>query len=174
MRAIRVLVVALAALLSPRIAFAETLQTLKASEYPPEVKSVLDLVRSECKEEGGEPVEDPQAGVTIIDLDRDGSKDILVDGWHACSVQIKNTGACNTGGCVTKIFKQTGPHAWKLVFDETIDPNWFLRAAENGHFRLMAVSVSRKIRERCPDPDGSSCDYLLYWKQGHWVWDRIR
>jgi hypothetical protein len=165
---------ALAVLALPGAALAESWLTLDPADYPPEVRSVLDQVRGACKEEGGEPVGDPQAGVTIIDLDRDGSKDILVDGWRACSVQFKGSGACNTAGCDTKIFKQTRPHRWKLVFDETIDPNWFLSASQEGHFRLMALSVSRKITERCPDPSGSACDYLLYWKHGRWIWDRIR
>jgi hypothetical protein len=119
-------------------------------------------------------VDDPQAGVTIIDLDRDGSKDILVEGWRACSIQIKNFGACNTAGCDLQIFKQIGPHNWKSVFDETIDPVWFLSASQEGYFRLMALSVSRKITDRYPDPSGSMCDFLLYWKHGRWVWDRIR
>jgi hypothetical protein len=73
------------------------------------------------------------------------------------------------GECV-----QVGPHKWKSVFDETIDPVWFLSASQEGYFRLMALSVSRKITDRCPDRSGSACDYLLYWKHGRWVWDRIR
>jgi hypothetical protein len=114
------------------------------------VKKVLDDVRSECKEAGNEVVDDPQAGVTIIDLDHDGSKDILVEGWRACSIQIKNFGACNTAGCDLQIFKQIGPHNWKSVFDETIDPVWFLSASQEGYFRLMALSVSRKIPTDAP------------------------
>ena len=79
MKATKTLGIALAALLLPHLAIAETWLTLEASEYPPEVKKVLYDVRSECKEAGNEVVDDPQAGVTIIDLDRDGSKDILVE-----------------------------------------------------------------------------------------------
>lgn len=174
MKATKTLSIALATLLLPHLAIAETWQTLEASEYPPEVKKVLDGVRSECKEAGNEVVDDPQAGVTIIDLDRDGSKDILVEGWRACRVEIKNSGACNTSGCDLQIFKQISHHKWKSVFDETIDPVWFLSASQEGYFRLMALSVSRKITDRCPDPSGSACDYLVYWKHGRWVWDRIR
>jgi hypothetical protein len=173
MKATKTLGVALAVLLLPHIAVAETWLTLEASEYPPEVKKALDDVRSACKGEEHEVVDDPQAGVTIIDLDRDGSKDILLEAWRTCSVEMKGAG-CNAAGCVLQIFKQVGPHKWKSVFDETIDPVWFLSASQEGYFRLMALSVSRKITDRCPDPSGSACDYLLYWKHGHWVWDRIR
>ena len=137
------------------------------------MKKGLDDVRSACKGEEHEVVDDPQAGVTIIDLDRDGSKDILLEAWRACSVEMKG-GGCNTAGCVLQIFKQVGPHEWKSVFDETIDPIWFLSASQEGYFRLMALSVSRKTTDRCPDPSGSACDYLVYWKHGRWVWDRIR
>ena len=131
-------------------------------------------VRNGCREAGQLPSEDPQAGVTIIDLDRDGSKDILLDAWHACDVPVKGGGACNTAGCIIQIFKQVGPHRWKKVFDETLLTDWFISVSEEGHFRLMALSVSRKISDRCPDPSGGTCDYLLYWKHKRWVWDRIR
>jgi hypothetical protein len=174
MKATKTIAVTLAALLLPHIAVAETQQTLDASDYPAEVKKLLDDARSACRENSGQVSEDPQAGVTIIDLDRDGSKDILLDGWHTCDIPVKGNGACNTGGCDIEIFKQVGPHKWKLVFDETLWTNWFLSTSQEGHFRLMAFSVSRKIVDRCPDPSGGTCDFLLYWKHGRWDWDRIR
>jgi len=90
--ATKTLGVALAVLLLPHIAVAETWLTLEASEYPPEVKKALDDVRSACKGEEHEVVDDPQAGVTIIDLDRDGSKDILLEAWRTCSVEMKGAG----------------------------------------------------------------------------------
>ncbi len=174
MQAIKTIGVALAALLLPHAAAAESWQTLEASDYPAAVRSTLDGVRAACKEAGQQVPEYPQAGVTIIDLDRDGSKDILLDAWRACSVPIKGGGGCNTAGCIIQIFKQVGPHRWKLIFDETLGTDWFLSTSQEGYFRLMALSVSRKIQDRCPDPSGSSCDYLLYWKHHRWVWSRIR
>jgi hypothetical protein len=166
--------VALVALLIPHVAIAAGLQGLEPSEYPAEVATALADVRNGCREAGQLPSEDPQAGVTIIDLDRDGSKDILLDAWHACDVPVKGGGACNTAGCIIQIFKQVAPHRWKMVFDETLLTDWFLSVSDEGHFRLMALSVSRKISDRCPDPSGGTCDYLLYWKHKRWIWDRIR
>jgi len=147
---------------------------MEPSEYPAQVRQLLDQVRSGCKEEGNQPTEYPEAGVTIVDLDQDGSKDIILEAWRACEVQMKNFGACNTAGCELKIFKQVGAHRWELVLDETVSPDYFLSATEKGRVRLIALSVSRKISQRCPDPDGGSCDYLLSWKRGRWIWDRIR
>ncbi len=112
--------------------------------------------------------------MTIIDLDRDGSKDILLDSWRACSGQMKSFGACNTAGCELRVFKQVGAHRWEKVLDEVADPDWFLSASEKGYFRLLALSVSRKLQDRCPDPDGGSCDFILYWKHGKFVWSRLR
>lgn len=83
-------------------------------------------------------------------------------------------GACNTAGCNIKIFKQVSPKAWKLVFDETLGSDWFLSTSQEGHFRLMAISVSRKIDSRCPDPSGSTCDFLPYRKNKRWIWQRIK
>lgn len=161
-------------LMWPVAAVAESWLTLEPADYPQEVRMILDQVRSECKAEGHETVDAPGIGVTIVDLNRDGSKDIILEAWRVCSVEIKNFGACNTGGCDLKIFKQVGPHRWKPILDETIDPIWFLSASSEGYFRLMALSVSRKIADRCPDPDGLSCDFIVRWKKGRWAWDRIR
>jgi hypothetical protein len=51
--------VTLAALLLPHIAVAETQQTLDASDYPAEVKNVLDEARSTCRESSGQVSDDP-------------------------------------------------------------------------------------------------------------------
>jgi hypothetical protein len=174
MKAQKAISLVLATLLLPHVAMAESWLSLEPSDYPAEVRQVLDQVRSACEEQGSEVAEDSQAGVTIIDLARDGSKDILLEAWRACSVQMKGFGACNTAGCDLKIFKQVGRNKWKSVFDEIVSPDWFLSASEKGYFRLLALSVSRKISDRCPDPDGTGCDYLIYWKRGHFIWDRIR
>jgi hypothetical protein len=145
---------------------------LDPSEFPPAVKEALQQVRSGCREDGHRPLDQPQVGVTIIDLNRDGSKDVLLQAWQACDVPTKGAG-CNTAGCDVQIFKQVGNHQWKMIFDETLSPQFFLSASEEGHFKLMAVSVSRKISARCPDPSGSECDYLLHWKRNKFVWERI-
>jgi hypothetical protein len=146
---------------------------LDPSQYPSEIKTIQNEVRSACREAGLQASEDPQAGVTIIDLDRDGSTDVLFEAWRSCEVEMKGAG-CNTAGCDLRIFRQVEPHRWESVFDETVAPSWFLSASEEGYLRLLAVSISRKISDRCPDPSGSVCDFLLYWKEGRFVWERIR
>ncbi len=173
MKATRAIASVLAALLFPHIALAESWLTLDPSQYPDEVGQLLDQSRSDCKEAGAEVVDYPQAGVTIVDLNRDGSKDIILEAWRTCAVPLKGAG-CNTAGCDLRVFKQVGGRQWKLILDETVSSDWFLSASQKGHVRLMAVSISRKLSDRCPDPDGSVCDYLLSWKRGRWVWDRIR
>src|SRR4029078_4875851 len=75
----------LAALLFSHIALAESWLTLDPSQYPDEVRQLLDQSRSYCKEAGAEVVDYPQAGVTIVDLNRDGSKDIILEAWRACA-----------------------------------------------------------------------------------------
>ena len=174
MKATKAIASVLVALLFPHIALAESWLTLDPTQYPDEVRQSLDQSRSGCKEAGAEVVEYAQAGVTIVDLNRDGSKDIILEPWRACSVQVKGFGGCNTAGCELKVFKQVGGRQWKLILDETVGSDWFLSSSQRGHVRLLAVSISRKLSDRCPDPDGSVCDYLLSWKRGRWVWDRIR
>ncbi|MFA5899188.1 MAG: hypothetical protein WC829_08750 [Hyphomicrobium sp.] len=152
---------------------AESFLTLDPSEYPAAVNTALQQVRSGCRDEGHQPLDYPQAGVTVLDLNGDGSKDIFLQAWQACDFPTKGAG-CNTAGCVVQIFKQVGNRQWRMIFDETLDPQFFLSASEAGHFNLMAASVSRKISDRCPDPSGSVCDYLLHWKRNKFVWERIR
>jgi hypothetical protein len=80
----------------------------------------------------------------------------------------------STAGCKLRVLKQVGARHWKLILDEMVSSHWFLSASQKGHVRLMSVSISRKLSDRCSDPDGSMCDYLLTWKRGRWVWNRIR
>lgn len=164
-------VVAVLCLLVWGPAEAETLLKLEATAFPPEVKAILQQVRSECRQEGQKAVDDPQAGVTIVDLDRNGSKDIVLEAWRACSVDIKNFGACNTAGCELKIFKDGGGGHWKKVLDEMVG-NWFLSTSKEGYVRLMAVTVSHKLR-KCPN-EVPGCDFLIYWEDGDWRWQRLR
>jgi hypothetical protein len=172
MKMVRVIALALCYLTLAAPAWAESFLSLDPSEFPAAVNEALQQVRSGCKEDGHQPVAEPQVGITIIDLNRDGSKDILLQAWQACDVPTKGAG-CNTAGCDVQIFKQVGNHQWKMIFDETVDPQFFLSASKEGHFNLLAVSISRKITNRCPDPSGSECDYLLHWKRNKFVWERI-
>ncbi len=68
---------------------------------------MLSRRRNACKEEGHQPLDYPHVGITVLDLNRDGSKDILLQAWQACDVPTKGAG-CNTAGCVAQIFKQVG------------------------------------------------------------------
>lgn len=150
----------------------ESFLSMDSSEFPAAVNGALQEVRNVCKENGHQPLDDPQAGITIIDLNGDGSKDIFLQAWQACDMPTKEAG-CNTAGCVVQIFKQVGDHQWKVIFDETVDPQFFLSTSKEGRFNLMAVSVNRKISNRCSDPSGNVCDYLLHWKRNKFIWERI-
>src|SRR5262245_8826979 len=94
-KAVRGVLAGLTVLLLPHVALAVTWLELEPSQYPTEVRKLLAEVREACKEAGNEIVDYPQAGVTIVDLNRDGSKDIILEAWRACSVPLKGAG-CNT------------------------------------------------------------------------------
>jgi hypothetical protein len=76
----------------PHVVLAESELTLEPFQYPAEVRKLLAQERSGCKEAGQEVVEYPQAGVTIVGLNRDGSKDIMLEAWLACAVSVKGFG----------------------------------------------------------------------------------
>ena len=152
---------------------AESFLSMDPSAFPAAVKDLLQDVRHRCREAGHRPLDVPGLGITILDLNGDGSRDILLQAWQVCDFPTKEAG-CNTGGCEMQIFKQVGKRRWTKIFDETLDPQIFLSASKEGHLNLMAVSVSHKIKARCPDPSGNECDYLVYWKKNGFVWERIR
>ena len=164
------MVVLLAVISLPLAAATESSQSLDAANFPDEVRTVLDEVREACKEARLTPSTDPQAGVTIIDLDRDGSKDIFLNASKACETRFKGNGVCRTGGCEISIFKQIGKSQWKKVFSESVG-DLFLSASSDGHFGLMALTVSSKVSDRCGQ---DTCDYLVYWNRGDWLWKKIQ
>jgi hypothetical protein len=170
---VRLVALVLACLSLTARAQAESFLSLDPAEFPTAVKNALQQVRDACREAEHQSFDDPQVGITILDLNGDGSKDILLQASSACEFPTKGAG-CNTAGCDLQIFKQVGNRQWKMIFDETLGEQPFLSASETGHFNLMAVSVSRKIGARCSDPSGTGCDFLIYWKKNKFVWERIR
>ena len=149
-------------------------QPLKYGDYPKEVRDTLEEVRKNCLEQGKEVALEQDAGVTIVDLNRDGSQDILLDAWRACEVKFKANGVCTTYGCNVKVFKHTAPNKWIKVLDEPVG-DLFLSVSSKRYFILAAVSITGKHSKLCGgSPTSDYCDYLLYWKSGRWVWNKIR
>ena len=89
------------------------------------------------------------------------------------------TGAnCSNRGCDLQIWKQLGQGSWRKIFDEHLHRN-FISISEQGRLRLMAVSVYAGSPHCAPGlgrnyTSGQSCDALVRYRNGSWIWEKIR
>ncbi len=75
--------------------------SLRFEELPTEVRSHINKIRQACKwQEELDPDFSPydfMQGVTVIDLDGDGSRDLMVDNEHICNGRLIG-GTCSNSG----------------------------------------------------------------------------
>jgi hypothetical protein len=142
---------------------------------PLKAQNEIREVRNACNEIGLKkpyPLDDD--GLSEIDLNGDGSRDIVVD-WKYVACGRPSYG-CSNRGCTLEIYRQTGRNSWKKVFSEQVI-QYFMSATYRGRFRLLAVSiVGGNSRCKAPPVEPIShayCDALVFWK-GHWVWEPIK
>jgi hypothetical protein len=146
---------------------------------PQEVRTDIEETRNACREL------DPEMrlyaidqGITIIDLDGHGPGDIMVDYEDVCTDRRTPVGHCSNRGCDLTIWKRAGNASWKKVFDEHLHRK-FISLSERNRFQLMAVSIYAGDPRCKPDPkrsytSGRSCDALVYYRNGSWIWHKIQ
>jgi hypothetical protein len=156
-------------------------QTISQGQYeqlPQEIRNTVRDIRDSCKE--NDPDFKPYAidqGITIIDLDGSGSRDVMLDAENVCNGA--HAGAnCSNRGCDLKIWKQFGRTSWHKVFDEHLYRK-FISLSENNRFRMMAVSIFGGNPHCKPDTkrdytSGQSCDALVYFRNNSWSWQTIQ
>jgi len=152
--------------------------SLRHEQLPDDLRKYVDDIRQHCKEndEGSQP-KDPMQGIAVIDLDGDGSKDLMVDAERLCTTWIPG-GNCSNRGCDLKIWKQTGRRAWRPVFDEHVSRK-FVSVDEKDALKLIAVSIWAGS-PHCEPVAGKtymsaeSCDAIARYKKGKWTWMKIR
>ena len=116
-------------------------------------------------------------GITAVELAGDSSRDLMVDAEHLCNSWMKGAN-CTNRGCDLKIWKQVGQQSWRKVFDEHLHRK-FISLSENGRFRSMSISVYAGDPHCQPVPgknytSGQSCDVTVDYRNGRWVWKKIR
>jgi hypothetical protein len=65
-----------------------------------------------------------------------------------------------------------GPGAYRKVLDELYDVDRFISISKNKRLNLIAY-LSPGEFGRCKKSRNESCDYLLFWKNGGWVWQLL-
>jgi hypothetical protein len=146
-------------------------------QLPNDVRTYVEDVRKSCTalDPSSKPY-DAMQGISVIDLDGDGSRDLLVDAEQVCNSWLKG-GNCSNRGCDLKIWKQTGRHGWRKIFDEHLYRK-FISLSEDRQIRLMAVSVYAGDPHCEPVSGkeytaGQSCDALIFYADKTWRWEKI-
>lgn len=148
---------------------------IEFNRLPDDIQRHILDVRNSCTEQHAEGVRvsDPAQGVTVVDIDNDGSTDFLVDNEEICGTHMAGAN-CSNRGCDLLIWQQRRTR-WVKVFDEHLHAKFISINESNRHLQMMAVSIYAGD-ERCkPDPNmdytsGKTCDRVVIFKRGSWRW----
>jgi hypothetical protein len=154
-------------------AVAEELLTFH--QLPEAVQKLVKGVRQSCKEMNDkEIVYDEMKGIRTFYLTGEKKVAVLVDSRSVCSDVYKGAN-CHTWGCDMIVFANTSNGRWTKILDEPVTGQLFLSISVKSEFILAAFSITGKHPKLCGGTGQSSyCDYLLFWKQGRWVWQKLR
>ena len=152
---------------------------MQFQELPSEVQKHINAVRQSCKELDPDfKPYDAMQGIEVIDLNGDGSRDLLVNNEYVCNGRMAGAN-CTNRGCDLLLWKQVGGRFWKKIFQEHLYRNFVSINGETRRFQLMAVSIYAEDPRCKPIPrkeytSGKSCDLLVSYRNGQWVWELIR
>jgi hypothetical protein len=158
-------------------ASAQTTQRL-FDQLPRQTQADIRQVREWCTNAGTPVGSEVDTGLQEIDLNGDGSHDIVID-WQRVACGDAGGGGCSNRGCDLDIYKQTGRASWKKIFSEHVGKHFMSTTYDDrSRFRLLAISVvggnsQCKINQNEPGAR-RYCDALVYWRQGRWQWEPIR
>lgn len=138
-------------------------------QLPTELAAIIQEITHSCKESGLQVPAGGAPGVRKIDLNGDGSQDFLFDSHDVCS----GSHGCSPRGCYLVVFKQLGPGAYRKVLDELYDVDRFISISKNKRLNLIAY-LSPGEFGRCKKSRNESCDYLLFWRNGGWIWQLLQ
>lgn len=141
-----------------------------------ELQNEIREVRQSCNKEAEEKIEiDSNAGLKWVDLNDDGSHDLVIDWGSAGCYAPGLAGRCSNQGCDLDIFKQTGPKSWKKVFSEQVNGHYeSLNDAPRTRWLVITVVGGNSHCKAPPRTPHGMCDALVIWRKGRWEWKPIR
>jgi hypothetical protein len=147
-------------------------QTNAGWVLPGELATRLQEITASCKEDGIQISAEREPGVRRIDLNGDGSQDVLFDSQQVCGSSPGH--GCSNRGCYLVVYKQMGLNSYRKVLDELYDLERFISISKSGRLNLIAYSSPGEFG-RCRQKSRSEdCDYLLFWRRGQWAWETIQ
>lgn len=150
-------------------------ELLAFNQLPAVVLKHVKEVRQSCKKlNDSESIYDEMQGIRTFYLTGERTIAVLVDNRNVCSGIYKGAN-CHTYGCNMLVFANTPNDQWSKILDEPVTGQLFLSISVKSEFILAALSVTGKYSKLCGGTGQSPyCDYLLFWKQGRWTWQRLR
>lgn len=139
---------------------------------PAELQNRIREITTSCKEAGIRIWAEQEPGVRRLDLNGDGSQDVLFDSQQVCGSSPGY--GCSNRGCKLVVYKQTGPGSYRKVLDELYELERFISVSKNGRLNLIAYSSPGEFGRCRQKSRDESCDYLLFWRRGQWAWETIQ
>jgi hypothetical protein len=112
------------------------------SQLPNAVRDLAAEVRDSCKEiEPDMKLDSETSGIQIVDLNGDGSRDIVVDNEELCGSLRLAGGNCSNRGCDMTIFKEVPKGRWQKIFQEHLYAKFIAIDWETMRLQLMVASI---------------------------------
>lgn len=147
-------------------------------QLPLEIQQHIGEVQNSCRELDPEiKFYDPLRGVTIIDLEGDGSTDFLVDNESICLEHMPGAN-CTNRGCDLLIWQQRNGK-WRKVFEEHLYAKFISIDDTSRRLQLMALTIYGGDPRCHPNKNreyfsGDTCDILVHHRNGQFQWQPVK
>jgi hypothetical protein len=153
---------------------------------PKEIRAHIGEIRQRCKETMADANFSKELDATSLlrgtqELNlSDGSKIIVVDNEEICGNPIP-AGNCSNRGCDLLIYKKTDRSNYRKIFDEHLHGKYIAVDYSNykhPRFQLLVASIYAGDKRCKPEPgkdytSGMSCNLIVTYRNGRWVWQKI-
>ncbi len=162
---------------TPHDASAQQNGSREFSRLPSAIQNHVRKIRASCRElDPKHRVYHAMTGISEIDLEGDGVKELMVDNLGLCNSHMAGAN-CSNRGCDLLIWKRSGKR-WRKVFEEHLFSKFLSIDPDTSRFKLMAATIYAGDARCKPDPNrnytsGMACDVLVRYRNGRWVWEKI-
>jgi hypothetical protein len=151
---------------------------LEFQQLPKEIRDHAVDVRGACKKAKPDMTFTDMQGIVVLDLNGDGSRDIIVDDEGLCSGRLAGEN-CSSRSCDVLIYKEEPRGQWRKIFDEHLYDKHLAIDWETMRLQLMVASIYAGDPRCQPKPKreyalGRSCNLIVTYRKSRWIWQLIR